>query len=329
MARRERDAKPKTASKHARVSTIVGATIGVVGIAFVVRAITKEWGTLRSSLTDARPAWLAAGVLCAAAAMLLMALPWRATLSLLGSKLGPRATLRYYFAGEIGKYVPGGIWSVLGRGELARSSGVPSATAYASVALSLGALYLAAMALVVILLPFWLAGSGELDVLWVLALLPIGLAALHPRPLNWLVARAERLLRRHVDVDVPPWSASVWLVARYLPCWVLVGTATWCIARAFDGNVGWIEVAPAAVLSWIIGFLLVPIPGGLGVREAAFVGLVSALPTGIAATVAIAARLSFMLVDGAGALLAGMSLRRDRHGRVPASDVGATDAGAA
>jgi uncharacterized membrane protein YbhN (UPF0104 family) len=110
---------------------------------------------------------------------------------------------------------------------------------------------------------------------------------------------------------------------------VLVGTATWCIARAFDGNVGWIEVAPAAVLSWIIGFLLVPIPGGLGVREAAFVGLVSALPTGIAATVAIAARLSFMLVDGAGALLAGMSLRRDRHGRVPASDVGATDAGTA
>ncbi len=300
-------------SRRARISTLVGGVIAIAGAAFVVRAIAKQWGTLRSSLADAQPAWLVAGFVCSAAAVLLMALPWRKALSMLGAKLPQRATIRYYFAGEIGKYVPGGIWPIVGRGELARSGGIPVATAYASVALSLGALYLAGMAFVVILLPLWVAGSGELNALWVLALLPIGLAALHPRPLTWLVGRAERLLRRPVDVAVPRWSASVGLVARYLPSWVFVGTATWCIARAFDGNIGWLQIVPATVLSWIIGFVLVPIPGGLGVREAAFVGLVSALPSGIAATVAIAARLSFMLVDGAGAALAGMGLRRLRR----------------
>jgi uncharacterized membrane protein YbhN (UPF0104 family) len=334
MAKREREKGRKTASKRARISTIVGAVIGLAGVVFVVRAIAKQWDTIRSSLSDARPVGLVVGVVCAAVAMGLMALPWRTALSLLGSRLPQRLTVRYYFAGEIGKYIPGGIWPIVGRGELARSGGVSMATAYASVALSLGALYLAAMIFVIILLPFWVASSGNLDFLWVLALLPVGLALLHPRPLTWMIRRAERVLRRDIQLEVPPWSKSVFLVARYIPCWVFVGTATWAIARAFDPNVGWLQIVPAAVLSWIIGFVLVPIPGGLGVREAAFVGLAGGLSSGIAATVAIAARLSFMLVDGAGALLAGVALRRGSMRRkgstaIADEDAAAADAGAA
>jgi uncharacterized membrane protein YbhN (UPF0104 family) len=326
MADGDGRAPRKPASKRARYSTVIGAVIGLAGVVFVVRAIAKQWDTIRSSLSDARPAWLVAGVLCAAVAMVLMAIPWRTALSLLGARLPQRLTLRYYFAGEIGKYVPGGIWPIVGRGELARSGGVTMATAYASVALSLGALYLAAMIFVIILLPFWVASSGgNLDVLWVLALLPIGLAFLHPRPLTWLIGRAERILRRDIRVDVPPWSKSVVLVARYIPCWLFVGTATWAVARAFDSDVGWLQIVPAAVLSWIIGFVLVPIPGGLGVREAAFVGLAGGLSSGIAATVAIAARLSFMLVDGVAALLAGMALRRGSRRQKRASEKSAAD----
>jgi uncharacterized membrane protein YbhN (UPF0104 family) len=325
------DPKPTRVSKHARWSAIIGAAIAIVGLAFVARSITNEWSTLSSSLADARPLWLAAGVLCAALAMLGMALPWRRALSMLGAHVERRSGVAYYFAGEIGKYVPGGIWPVLGRGELARSGGVAPTTSYASVVLSLGALYLAAMVLVVILLPLWLLTSGSIDLLWMLALLPVGLAALHPRPLGWLIARVERVLGRQVDIVLPPWSASIGLVARYVPSWLFVSTATWCIARAFDGNVSWIQVAPAAVLSWIVGFVLVPIPGGIGVREAAFVGLVGGLSSGVAATVAIAARLSFMLVDGVGALLAGVALRRARRRALPRAPSGTTaaDAGAA
>jgi uncharacterized membrane protein YbhN (UPF0104 family) len=249
--------------------------------------------------------------------MVSMALPWRAALGLLGSKMERRPTIAYYFAGEIGKYVPGGVWPVLGRGELVRSSGVPTATAYASVALSLGALYLAAMACVCLLLPLWIADAGQLNALWVLSLLPLGLAMLHHRPLAWLVRVAERVMRRDIAVTVPPWSRSIGLVARYLPAWFFVGTATWCIARAFDGTIAWIDIVPAAILSWIVGFVLVPIPGGLGVREAAFVGLATALPSGIAATIAIAARLIFMAVDAIGAVVAGITLRAARQGTPP------------
>ena len=80
-------------------------------------------------------------------------------------------------------------------------------------------------------------------------------------------------------------------------------------------------IAPAAMFSWVVGFLLVPVPGGVGVREAAFVALVGgSVPAGIRATVAVVARLAFMLVDAAGALIGGAVVRRWDSGP-PGSDV--------
>jgi len=132
-----------------------------------------------------------------------------------------------------------------------------------------------------------------------------------------LIERAERLSRRELPIRVPAWSSSLGLTARYVPSWFLIGTATWCIARAFDASASWTTIAPAAILSWVVGFVLVPVPGGVGVREAAFVALVgTSIPSGTRATIAIAARLAFMFVDAAGAATAAALWRRTRHRQV-------------
>jgi uncharacterized membrane protein YbhN (UPF0104 family) len=284
--------------------------IGVAGGVFVVRAISNQWSEVRSSLSDAEPAWLVLAVVCAALGMLAVALPWKRALRIVGIEAGLAACVTWYFVGEIGKYVPGGIWPVVGRAELARRGGHPRSGAYASVALSLGALYLSGMLLVALLLPLRLMSNSN-GSLWVLLLLPVGLALLHHRPLTWMVELAEKAMKRELDVRVPPWSESLKLVACYLPAWVLIGTATWCVARAFDPGVSWLTIAPAAMLSWVVGFVLVPVPGGVGVREAAFVALVGGgVPSGVRATIAVVARLVFMLVDALGALIGGAVVRR-------------------
>ena len=131
-----------------------------------------------------------------------------------------------------------------------------------------------------------------------------------------MVELAERAMKRKLTVQIPPWSASLGLVLRYLPAWFLIGTATWCMARAFDPASDWLTIAPAAMFSWVVGFLLVPVPGGVGVREAAFVALVGgSVPAGIRATIAVVARLAFMLVDAAGALIGGAVVRRGTPAR--------------
>jgi uncharacterized membrane protein YbhN (UPF0104 family) len=306
--------------RFARVSTVVGAVLALVAGFFVVRALTREWDEVRAALEEANVLWIVGAFLLAAAGMTAIAFPWRRALHLLGGDLQyPEIVARYYL-GEIGKYLPGGVWPVVGRGELAARGGVARVPAYGSVALSLGALYLAAMLVVLVGAPAILADAGAAGgstgdrdrYLWVLALLPLGLLVLHPRVLERLRGMAQRLLRRQIDATIPPWRHSLVLVACYVPAWLLIGTATWAVARGLGQDVGWLDIAPAAVLSWVVGFVLVPVPGGVGVREAAFVAAAGSLDPGVGAAVALLARVLFVLVDAGGAVAAAAWLGRQR-----------------
>jgi glycosyltransferase 2 family protein len=301
-----------TRGRLAGASTALGALLAIVAGIFVGRALVREWDEVSSSLSDASPGWIAIAVLLAVAGMTAIALPWRHALRLLGSDLSWGQTVARYYLGEIGKYVPGGVWPVLGRGELARRAGVGRAPAYSSVALSLITLYLAAMFLAVLGLPAMLGDGSGGGYVWVLLLLPLGLVGLHHRVLERVRGLGERVLRRPIDTTVPRWKATLTLVVMYVPAWLFIGSATWAVAHALGQDVAWLDVAPAAVLSWIVGFMLVPVPGGVGVREAAFVAAVSGMDSGVAAATAVLARAVFVLVDAVGALASSGWLARHR-----------------
>jgi hypothetical protein len=305
----------------AGASTAIGAVLAIVAGIFVTRALIREWDEVRAGLEDARPLWLVFAGLLAIGGMTAIAVPWRRALHLLGADLPMADTVARYYVGEIGKYVPGGIWPVLGRGELARRGGVARVPAYTSVALSLAALYLAAMFVAVAGAPAIVGGGDDVGrYLWVLALLPVGVALLHHSVLERGRALGEKLLRRSVDAAIPRWRDSLVLVAQYIPAWLFIGTATWAVARGLGQDVSWLDVAPAAVLSWIVGFVLVPVPGGVGVREAAFVAA-SGLDPGVAAAVAVVSRVTFVLVDAGGFAISSAWLARRPRGREPAAQL--------
>lgn len=314
------------ARRAAALSVLVGAAVALVCAWFVASALADDWTAARGALGDADPVWIAAGFVLAAVGMTLIALPWQQVLGLLGIAAPMRKVVGWYFVGEIGKYVPGGLWPIVGRGEMAARGGIDRTAAYSSVALSLGMLYLADLFVVVGLLPFALLANDETGTgaLWVLALLPFGIAALHHGVLGWARTTVERLARRPVDVPVPRWRASVAAVARYVPAWLCIGTATWCIARGLDPSAALAPIAFAACLSWVVGFVVVPVPGGVGVREATFVAACGLDPS-IAAVVAVVARLCFVTVDAFGAaggvaLLGRGALRRGAGAEGPASE---------
>ena len=92
---------------------------------------------------------------------------------------------------------------MLGRGELARRGGVPRHRAYPSVGLSLAALYLAALGTASLLVPLDLAKQAESPAaLALLALLPLGLAALHPRVLTLARDLLVRFTGRGADIAI-------------------------------------------------------------------------------------------------------------------------------
>lgn len=284
-------------------SALAGVAIGVVCVGFVVQRLTSQWSEVRDQVANASPGWLAAALVLAGAGMTWIAVAWRRAIALSGPPPRRRHAVAWYYAGEIGKYVPGGVWPVLGRGELARRGGVPRDRAYPSVGLSLVSLYLAALGVAAALVPLDLAEQSESPAgLALLGLLPVGLMALHPRVLAWARDQMVRLTGRGSGIVIPPWRATIGLVASYAPAWLFITAATWCTARALVPDPSVLRIGIATTLSWTAGFAAVPVPAGAGVREAVFVAS-SGLPPGLGATVAIGSRLAFLLVDVLGVAL--------------------------
>ena len=127
-----------------------------------------------------------------------------------------------------------------------------------------------------------------------------------------MLGRVFALARRFTKFDaetVPSWGEALRLVARYVPGWLLTAFAFWSCARALDAHAAFGSVAFAAVLGWCAGFLFIPAPGGIGVRESIF-----ALACGIhgpdATAVALLARLLFVVADGLGAAVGALAATR-------------------
>lgn len=284
----------------------VGAGLAGLGGILVARAIIRDWDEVAPAVMAADWRWFVFAFLLGGLGMVGIGLAWRRALAMAGIPVSWRTALAWYFLGQLGKYVPGGIWPVVGRGELATRGGASRSRSYGAVLLSMGATYLAGMLLVAALLPFELTVVGATGgVAWLLLLGPVGVLFLRPAVLDRFLDAARRATGRRIEIDAPAWGASMRLVALHLPSWLAVGMATWCVAIALQGSTPIMNVVVAAILAWVAGFLVLPAPGGLGVREAVFILAATSLSAGMAGAVAVVARILFMIVDAAGA---GLSL---------------------
>lgn len=303
-----------------RFATAIGMVIGLVAVAFVIRALFSEWDATKDALVGVSWGWLALGVFTATAAMVVIAWVWTDVIEALTQSTDTPERLpalsrvnlsARYFVGELGKYLPGGIWTVVGRSELARRGGINRAIAYSSVALSLIALYLAGAGVAAALIPFDLAqqNHGMRTMVGLGVVILGGVVILHPKTLNLLLQNAERITKRGLNLTIPPGRATGALVLRYVPAWIAIAASSYAVARAITPEASLPKVALATIASWIAGFVAVPVPAGGGVREAVFLALCG-LPAGIGAAVALISRLLFVLIDAIGAAAGSFILRR-------------------
>ena len=120
---------------------------------------------------------------------------WRALLADLGSPLHVVDAAKVFFVGQLGKYIPGSLWPVLAQMELARDLGVPRPRSAAAFFLTYP-VYLATGLLVAVATLPVLAGDSVARYAWLAALLPLLVAALHPRVVNAVLNLGLRLIRR-------------------------------------------------------------------------------------------------------------------------------------
>ena len=135
---------------------------------------------------------------------------------------------------------------------------------------------------------------------WPVALVAVvGIMAIHPAVSRRVLSLVSRVLGRTVMIEIPSWTACLRLAGSYVPVWILIAAATTFVTKSLIPHPPLAQVALAAVVSWIIGFVT-PAPGGIGVREATFVA-VAGMSAGPATAVAILARVLFIVIDALGA----------------------------
>lgn len=305
------------------------AAIAVAVVAFLWFALRDQWAQVGDRLSDLSALSLLAGGVALLGALLASMQLWRVLLADMGSPLGAAAAARVFFLSQLGKYLPGSVWTVVGQMELGRDHAVPRARMAASTLISLAVAIVTGLVVAAATLPFVLVGEAR-RWLWLAWLIPLGLVALHPRVLAWGFNTLLRLIRRPPLQQLPTVrglaAAGGWAVV----VWACYGIHVWLLARDLGAG-GGPDVLALAIgayaAAWSLGFLFVIAPAGAGVREGALVltlGTVLTLPA--ATLLALVSRLLVTFAELAWALVALVMARRARPGAADPEPAGDTSA---
>jgi uncharacterized membrane protein YbhN (UPF0104 family) len=288
-----------------RLANLIGIVIGAAGLAFVVHRIVRDRAEIADALSSARLGWLVAGGGTGLIAMTLIGINWLTILHRAGAAAPWRHGMSWFFVGQLGKYVPGGIWPVVGQAELARRSGTTRGIAYSSTAMSMVATFLGA-ATVAAVTGLIAPVDGRLLPTAIGVALVAGFVALTtPMIRSALDRAAHRVTRRELRLPDARWFTL--LVARHVPVWVsFAGMSVFAaVALGVDLDAELVvELIFVTCVSWMAGFVIVGVPGGLGVREAVFISMTTALlGAGVAVSAAVLSRVVSIAVDLGGAAL--------------------------
>lgn len=111
--------------------------IGIAGLVFVAVCIGRDRDEIAEALESADPLWLAVSLSSGLCAMTLLGVNWLVIIRHAGSPAPTRRGLNWFFVGQLGKYVPGAIWPIVGQAELAHRAATPRSIAHSTTALSM------------------------------------------------------------------------------------------------------------------------------------------------------------------------------------------------
>lgn len=244
------------------------------GIARAAANARASYAAENLSWQGLRWGWLLVAVVAYAGGLFLMGCFWYRVLHALGQRAGFLETMRAYYIGHLGKYVPGKAMVVVLRAGLIR--GVHVDTIVAGISVFIESLTMMAVG------AFWaavvlLVQHREITTLRWLAvgLILVTVAPTLPPVFRILVHRLRPKYHTHLDEITTGYTLSL-VVQGWLVCtggWALLAVSFWATLKAIpyadplENLVMMFPVLLAAVaLATVLGFVSL-LPGGVGVRE--------------------------------------------------------------
>jgi hypothetical protein len=257
-----------------------------------------------------RPGWLVVSTLLYMLAFTFPAFFWHRLLHGVGTQPPASASARAYFIAHLGKYVPGKALALVLRVGLIRGAGVSAGIATLTAMYETLTLMASGALLAVFLFSFQ---ALESDHRWkAFALLAVAGIPILPGVFNRLVA----LLSRKAKTPLPRLRATTLLLGLALTSctWALMGLSLGAALQALLPEAppwdleAWGRHTAFVATAYVLGFVTLVTPGGLGVREAVLQRLLApelgaGLPPEQAAAVAAVVALVVRLVWTVGEVL--------------------------
>ena len=271
---------PPEGKRRLRQWTFRAAQLVVVGLAcaFMARTLAKHWHDVEQLAFE--PSWGSLGGATLLALLYLGArgLLWHRIVRRTVGAYAPSLDVACWLASQLGKYLPGKVFLVLGRVYVYRRRGASTTLVGVGFILEMAALFIAAPLL-------FAAGtlstemSAPRGLQLAAATMAVGaVVAAHPRALGALLKLKSRLLKQSA-LEHPPLRARDTLsdVLHMLGSWLLLGTGLWLLSLSLAPLP--LSTMPALTgafaLAGVSGIAVLAAPSGIGVREGVLTVLLS------------------------------------------------------
>ncbi|HMA24270.1 MAG TPA: lysylphosphatidylglycerol synthase transmembrane domain-containing protein [Gemmatimonadaceae bacterium] len=288
-----------------RIRPAVLRTLAVVVVVFAAVALWRQWESasrqqLRFSI-DLR--WLTAASLLFLATYVILIEMWRRVLAVYGRRISFVDAAHVWFVSNLGKYVPGKIWQVTASTAMMTQLGTPAIDAGSAAAVIAIVNVLAGFA-IVLAAGFGLLralGAGYVRATIFATVFLVVASAAAPWMVPIINRIASRATRRPVTLVVPGKATWISLVGCAVS-WCVYGLAFQLLVRALVGHAEgrWTAYLAAYTLSYLVGYLTLFAPGGIGARELALSSTLRALNLATpaeAALITVASRLWLTVLE--------------------------------
>lgn len=277
---------------------LLQGALGAVILYFLAIKVRKNWSELMAEKIEWHLRWefIIASLIVTWAMYGFLIVGWRSVLHGWRQRLRIVDAARIWCLSSLGKYIPGKVWSIAGMAVMAQRQGVSGAAATGSaiimqlIAIATGTIITFALIGTQLLDELWPGASLGALVLAVVALLAV-LALTSPsltRRIGFVVGRPDAVQ------PVEPESLAAGLFTNFT-AWAGYGVALQLLLLGTLDNVSldWATATGAFAASYLVGYLALIVPGGVGVREAILVMLLKpSIGLGPAAALAVASRLT-------------------------------------
>lgn len=227
---------------------------------------------------------------------------WRFLLAMMGQSISFRTGYRIWFLSQIGKYLPGRVWSVVGRILLMHSAGMGRLFSGVNLLYEIMLFTLGGLIFFVMTLPSWESNSGLVPsyIVWITILTLC--VMLHPRIVRTIISLGLKFMEGRIQVWKSPlrYTHLLLLLIFYVGVWGIIGLSFFLFFSSIQRvSLNQLPVlAGIFVFSWIAGNLAFLAPAGIGVREGTMLYLLGKFyPPEIALVSTIGARMWITVVE--------------------------------